>query len=122
LQVTSNDMDGVPHHLLDVVDPPEGFSVLRYKYVACRLAVDGFFFWAFVSRTPRRLTRFREMALAKLDEIHARGALPVVVGGTSYYIQVQRIQLTCSACTCTLHREAAAANRGPAFADCRWML
>ena len=45
MQVTSNDMDGVAHHLLDVVDPPEGFSVLRYKYVACRLAVDGFVFF-----------------------------------------------------------------------------
>lgn len=49
---------GVPHHMMDVCDPGESFSVSRY--------VEG--------------------AAACCEDILARGRLPVVVGGTGLYI------------------------------------
>lgn len=48
----------IPHHLLDVADPQEGFSAAVFK----RLAVQA------------------------IDDITARGKLPVLVGGTGLYI------------------------------------
>jgi tRNA dimethylallyltransferase len=48
---------GIPHHLIDIVDPTE-------EYTAARFARDA-------SRTIR--------------EIHARGQLPMLVGGTGFY-------------------------------------
>lgn len=55
---TAREMDGVPHHMLGVADPDESFSVSRYVAGAARAC----------------------------DDILARGALPVVVGGTGLYI------------------------------------
>jgi tRNA dimethylallyltransferase len=49
----------VPHHVIDVVDPSEAFSVADY--------------------VPR--------AEAAIGEALARGALPLVVGGTGFYLQ-----------------------------------
>ena len=49
----------IPHHLLDVVEPSEEFSVAEFV----RLANDA------------------------LDDIHARGSLPIIVGGTGLYVQ-----------------------------------
>ena len=51
-------MDGVPHHMLDVADPGEDFSAARYV----------------------------EMASACVDDILARGRLPIIAGGTGLYI------------------------------------
>ncbi|MBQ4425774.1 MAG: tRNA (adenosine(37)-N6)-dimethylallyltransferase MiaA [Lachnospiraceae bacterium] len=53
------EMQGVPHHLIDIREPEEGFSVA--DFVECG----------------------REAAA----EIHARGHLPILVGGTGFYIQ-----------------------------------
>ncbi|MFT7557752.1 MAG: tRNA dimethylallyltransferase, partial [Planctomycetota bacterium] len=58
-KVTPEEMQGIPHHLIDVADPNERFSVAQ----------------------------FREMALAAIEDIHARGNLPILVGGTGFYIQ-----------------------------------
>ena len=55
---TPEEMRGVPHHMIDVADPAEDFSVARYV----------------------------EMASACVDEILARGKLPIVAGGTGLYI------------------------------------
>jgi tRNA dimethylallyltransferase len=55
---TVEEMDGVPHHMLDVADPDEDFSVARYV----------------------------EMASHCVDEILSRGKLPIVAGGTGLYI------------------------------------
>lgn len=55
---TEEEMDGVPHHMLDVADPWENYSVARYVKEAS-LCVDG---------------------------ILQRGKLPIVVGGTGLYI------------------------------------
>ena len=55
---TRAEMRGVPHHMLDVADPEEDFSVARYV----------------------------ELAAACVDGILARGKLPIVAGGTGLYI------------------------------------
>lgn len=55
---TPEEMDGVPHHMIDVAQPEESFSVARYV----------------------------EMAGACVDDILARGKLPIVAGGTGLYI------------------------------------
>ena len=55
---TREEMAGVPHHMIDVADPEEDFSVARYV----------------------------EMASACVDDILARGKLPIVAGGTGLYI------------------------------------
>lgn len=49
---------GVPHHLLDFLEPTEEFSVAR----------------------------FCELARPIIDDIHARGKLPILCGGTGLYI------------------------------------
>ena len=55
---TREEMGGVPHHMLDVADPGEDFSVARYV----------------------------DMAAQCVDDILARGKLPIVAGGTGLYI------------------------------------
>ena len=55
---TAEEMDGVPHHMSDVADPEEDFSVARYV----------------------------EMASACVDDIFSRGKLPIVAGGTGLYV------------------------------------
>ena len=49
----------VPHHLIDILQPAESFSV-----------VD-----------------FQQLAAAAIDEVNRRGKLPILVGGTGLYIQ-----------------------------------
>lgn len=55
---TKEEMGGVPHHMLDVADPAEDYSVARYVHDAD----------------------------ACVRDILARGRLPIVVGGTGLYI------------------------------------
>ena len=55
---TPAEMDGVPHHMVAIIDPAENYSVSRYV----------------------------EQASAVADDILARGRVPVVVGGTGLYI------------------------------------
>lgn len=55
---TEAETEGVPHHMVSVVDPRESYSVARY-------AID---------------------AGACVDEILARGKQPIVVGGTGLYL------------------------------------
>jgi tRNA dimethylallyltransferase len=49
----------VPHHLIDIADPDEAWS----------------------------LAAFQEAACAVIDAIHARGKLPLLVGGTGQYVR-----------------------------------
>lgn len=58
-KVTREEMDGVPHHLIDVLDPREEFNVVT----------------------------FQRMAREALQGIYARGHLPIIAGGTGFYIQ-----------------------------------
>jgi len=55
---TIGEMQGVPHHLLDVAEPWESFTLA--DYLAC--------------------------ARKTIEDIHARGRLPIVAGGTGLYI------------------------------------
>ena len=55
---TPEEMQGVPHHMIDIADPAENYSVSRYAAEAS----------------------------ACVDDILARGKLPIVVGGTGLYI------------------------------------
>lgn len=57
-KATPEEQGGIPHHLLDVADPRESFSVSRYV----------------------------ELASACCEDIFRRGKLPVIVGGTGLYI------------------------------------
>lgn len=58
-KVTEDEQEGVRHHLLDVVSPLEAYSVAKYK----------------------------EDAVRAIQVIRESGHLPVVVGGTGFYIQ-----------------------------------
>ena len=63
---TKEEMHGVPHHLLDCIDPSETFSVARYQ----------------------------SMAQPVVDDILRRDRVPVLVGGTGLYLDalLQNIQ------------------------------
>ncbi len=58
-KITKEEMQGVPHHLIDVLEPEEEFHVVK----------------------------FQQMAKEAMDEIYAKGKIPIVVGGTGFYIQ-----------------------------------
>lgn len=58
-KVTPEEMQGVPHHLIDVLEPTEEFNVVR----------------------------FQTMAKTAMEDIYARGSIPILVGGTGFYIQ-----------------------------------
>ena len=58
-KIRKEEMDGIPHHLIDVLDPSEEFNVAR----------------------------FQEMAKDALAGIYRRGRIPLIVGGTGFYIQ-----------------------------------
>ncbi len=88
-KVTPGEMDGVPHHLIDVLDPTEDFNVVA----------------------------FQAMAKEALSGIYARGHIPVVAGGTGFYIQalLYDIDFTEHDSDTALRRklERLAAERGP---------
>ncbi|KAJ2106479.1 tRNA dimethylallyltransferase, mitochondrial [Coemansia sp. RSA 922] len=58
-KVSSEEMLGVPHHLLGFVEPSREYTVQE----------------------------FEQDALRKISEIHQRNRVPILVGGTNYYIQ-----------------------------------
>ena len=57
-KITPEEMQGVPHHLIDVREPGEFFS----------------------------MADFQRMSYAAIDDILARGRLPMIVGGTGLYV------------------------------------
>jgi len=57
-KVTAQEMQGVPHYLVDYVSPDEDFSVAKFKAAA----------------------------LEAIEKILSRGKLPIIVGGTGLYI------------------------------------
>ncbi|NSL51102.1 tRNA (adenosine(37)-N6)-dimethylallyltransferase MiaA [Calidifontibacillus erzurumensis] len=58
-KVTEDEMQGIPHHLIDIKDPWEEFSAAEFK----------------------------ELATHCIEEITNRGKVPIIVGGTGLYIQ-----------------------------------
>jgi tRNA dimethylallyltransferase len=57
-KITTEEMQGVPHHLLDVADPNDVFSVTQYQ----------------------------TLAVQTIEDIIARGHTPIICGGTGLYI------------------------------------
>ena len=58
-KITAAEMQGVPHHMIDILDPWEEFSVALFKE-KCQQCLSG---------------------------IYARGHIPIVTGGTGFYVQ-----------------------------------
>lgn len=58
-KIMPEEMRGIPHFLIDVLDPSQEFNVVR----------------------------FQQMAKEALNNIYAQGKIPCVVGGTGFYIQ-----------------------------------
>ncbi|WP_223066275.1 tRNA (adenosine(37)-N6)-dimethylallyltransferase MiaA [Paenibacillus caui] len=58
-KITPEEMQGIPHHLIDVLDPEESFSVAYFQKV-CR---------------------------SLIPEIASRGRIPFIVGGTGLYVE-----------------------------------
>ncbi|MBO4336527.1 MAG: tRNA (adenosine(37)-N6)-dimethylallyltransferase MiaA [Lachnospiraceae bacterium] len=58
-KIKAEQMQGIRHHLTDILDPRESFDV----------------------------TVFKEKAMAAAEDIISRGKMPLVVGGTGFYIQ-----------------------------------
>ncbi len=57
-KITRYEMDGIPHHLLDVVSPKTFFSVVKYK----------------------------KLAETEIEKIIAKNKIPIICGGTGFYI------------------------------------
>ena len=80
-------LERAPHHLIDILDPAERYSAAR----------------------------FRDDALAVMEQIRARGGLPLLVGGTSLYfraLQQGLSELPEADPACRLELEAWAAREG----------
>lgn len=58
-KITEEEMKGIPHHLTDVIEPFEDYNVVRFK----------------------------EMAKKAIDEVLKKGKIPIMCGGTGFYIQ-----------------------------------
>ncbi len=58
-KISEKEMGGIPHYLIDVLDPTENFDVVR----------------------------FQELGKAAMERICSHGHIPIVVGGTGFYIQ-----------------------------------
>lgn len=58
-KITQEEMDGVKHHLIDIIEPTEDFHVVNFK------------------------NRVEDA----IEEIYAKGKIPIICGGTGFYIQ-----------------------------------
>lgn len=58
-KIMPDEMDGVPHHLVDILLPNEEFHIAK----------------------------FQQLAKVAMEDIYARGRVPILVGGTGFYIQ-----------------------------------
>lgn len=58
-KITQSEMEGIPHYLIDILDPFEEFNVATFK----------------------------NLAQEAIEKIRRNGHIPIVVGGTGFYIQ-----------------------------------
>lgn len=58
-KVTEEEMEGIPHYLIDVLDPQDDFNVAT----------------------------FQTLARQAMDEIYSHRNIPIITGGTGFYIQ-----------------------------------
>ena len=56
---TREELDAAPHHMIDIADPNQIFTVSMYREMACKI----------------------------IDDILSRGKVPLLVGGTGLYLQ-----------------------------------
>lgn len=89
-KIKKEEMSGIPHHLLDILEPEETFNVML----------------------------FQRLAKQKIEEIYSRGHIPILTGGTGFYIQsvlydIAFTEETDSSVRNRLEREAA--ERGPGY-------
>ena len=89
-KVTEREMKGIPHHLLDFVNPKKKFTVAQYKTLADK----------------------------KIKEILAKGKTPIICGGTGFYIDavVNNIVLPEVKPNMKLRKELAAKSADALFA------
>ena len=64
-KIKPEEMGGIPHHLIDILEPEQEFNVCL----------------------------FEKLALEAMEQIYERGHIPVVVGGTGFYIQALLYQI-----------------------------
>ena len=58
-KIKPSEMDGIPHYLVDILEPDEEFHVVL----------------------------FQQMAKQAIQKIYEKGKIPIIVGGTGFYIQ-----------------------------------
>ena len=58
-KILPSEMQGIPHHLIDVLEPEDEFNVVT----------------------------FQKMAKQAISDIRSRGKIPIITGGTGFYIQ-----------------------------------
>lgn len=58
-KIKKEEMQGVEHHLIDILEPDEEFNIFEFK----------------------------KQATAAIEKIYANGHIPIIVGGTGFYIQ-----------------------------------
>ncbi len=58
-KIKPSEMDGIPHYLIDILEPDEEFHVVL----------------------------FQQMAKQAIQKIYEKGKIPILVGGTGFYIQ-----------------------------------
>ncbi len=58
-KIKKEEMDGIKHYLIDIIEPTEDFHVARFK----------------------------ELVVDAISEIYSKGKIPIICGGTGFYIQ-----------------------------------
>lgn len=58
-KITNDEQQGIPHYLIDILEPNEEFNVFLFK----------------------------KLALEAMETIYAKGKIPIIAGGTGFYIQ-----------------------------------
>ena len=58
-KIRTEEMQGIPHHLIDILEPEENFDAMQ----------------------------FQQRATNAIADIQARGKVPILVGGTGFYLQ-----------------------------------
>ncbi len=77
-KIKKEEMMGIPHHLIDIIEPEEDYNV----------------------------TLFKNMAYKAIEDIRKRGRYPIIAGGTGFYIQSLLYDVDFSDTSGTKYRES----------------
>lgn len=80
-KITPEEMEGIPHYLIDVLEPMKDFNVVI----------------------------FQKMAKKAMEEIYAKGKIPIITGGTGFYIQALLYDISFEETEVSAYREELAA-------------